>query len=415
MPGPAAVERRLVLADSRDRAAELEDRERGQRRSHPHGAFGHDVDDLVVQRPEVGGAEVVPPARRERRVEHRLMPHERLRRTEVQHRRTELPHGLHDTLAVLHRPCVATDHRDHGEPVQLGRDDVQRGHPTVHEDRGQLVGHVGDPVSVEPQNLGRLLHGPEDGAGQHDRPHGVQPELELGDDTEVPAPAPDAPEELGVLALVRLHEPTVGGHDVDGQQLIDGQPVLAHQPSDAPAEGQSRQPGVGDDAGRNGQPEGLGLAVELAEQHPRLGPRRPGLGVDADPPHRREVDEDPVVTRRVPREAVPAAADGEGEAGPASEGERLHDVGDPSAPRDERRMSVDRPVPDPAVLVVAGVAGAKDVAAEGVLELGERGVVELDLRLDGRHVPPFCSGGYSETEVLRLGEPGQDPRSRQLS
>ena len=94
-------------------------------------------------------------------------------------------------------------------------------------------------------------------------PSGVQPELELGHDAEVAARAPHPPEEIGVLVLARLDQLAVGGDDIDGEQLIDRQAPLAHQPADAAAERQARHTGVRDDPGRHGQPEGLGLAIEI--------------------------------------------------------------------------------------------------------------------------------------------------------
>lgn len=68
--------------------------------------------------------------------------------------------------------------------------------------------------------------------------HGVEAELELGNDPEVSARAADPPEQIGVLVLVRLHEGPIGSDHVHGQELIDRQPVLPHEPSDAPAEGE---------------------------------------------------------------------------------------------------------------------------------------------------------------------------------
>ena len=45
-----------------------------------------DVDHVVGELGHVAGAEVVPPAMRERGVEHRLVVEERLRRAQVEHR-----------------------------------------------------------------------------------------------------------------------------------------------------------------------------------------------------------------------------------------------------------------------------------------------------------------------------------------
>src|SRR5207302_7385629 len=69
----SAVEGGLVLADPRDRPAQLEARERRERRRLPLRVVRDDVDDVVRQLTEVGRAEVVPLPGGERGVEHRLV------------------------------------------------------------------------------------------------------------------------------------------------------------------------------------------------------------------------------------------------------------------------------------------------------------------------------------------------------
>ncbi len=86
-----------------------------------------------------------------------------------------------------------------------------------------------------------------------------------------------------------------------GEQVVDRRAVLAHQPADPTAERQAGDPGVRDDAADGGEPEELGLAVELSPQHACLGARRPGLRVDANAFHRRQVDHEPAVAERVTR------------------------------------------------------------------------------------------------------------------
>ena len=126
----------------------------------------------------------------------------------------------------------------------------------------------------------------------------MKAKLELGDDPEVAAAAAQAPEEVGVLRLARLDELALGGDEVDGEQLVDRQPVLALQPADAAAERQAGDAGVGDDPARRREPERLGLAVELAPEHAGLRPRRARLRIDADALHRPEVDDDAAVADR---------------------------------------------------------------------------------------------------------------------
>jgi hypothetical protein len=71
--------------------------------------------------------------------------------------------------------------------------------------------------------------------------------------------------------------------------------VLALEPSDAAAQRQARDPGVGDDPARGREAERLRLAVELAPQRSRLSPHGARLRVDPNPLHQTQVDHDAVV------------------------------------------------------------------------------------------------------------------------
>jgi hypothetical protein len=63
----------------------------------------------------------------------------------------------------------------------------------------------------------------------------VQADLEAGDDAEVAAAAADGPEQLRMRLVIHAQELAVGGHHLGGQQVVDGQPVLADQVADPPA------------------------------------------------------------------------------------------------------------------------------------------------------------------------------------
>ena len=96
----------------------------------------------------------------------------------------------------------------------------------------------------------------------------MEAKLELGDDPEVAATAAQAPEELGLFGLAGLDEVALGGDQIDRDELVDRQPVLAMKPADTTAERQACDAGVGDDSARRREPERLGLAVELAQSTP---------------------------------------------------------------------------------------------------------------------------------------------------
>ena len=222
----------------------------------------------------------------------------------------------------------------------------------MDDDRRQLIGHIGDPVAVEAKDPWRILHRPEDGTGEHDRPEGVQAELELGDDPEVASAPTYAPEQVGVLGLAGPDEFAGRGDEIDRYELIDRQPVLPHEPADAAAEGEPRKARRGDDARGDGQAMRLRRAIEIAETNARLGTGRTRFGVDVDGVHQAEIDDDAVVAHRQAREAVTSTADGDRQARLVAERNGSDDVGHALAPRDEGRKSIDRAVPDLPMLVV---------------------------------------------------------------
>ncbi len=180
--------------------------------------------------------------------------------------------------------------------VDLLRQERRRRGGCQADQRGQLVGAVADPVAVEAQDLAGALSGVEDRAGEdrRARPGGAW-YVERGRDAEVPAAAAQAPEQLAVLVLARVHQTTVGGDHVGRHQVVAGQAVLAHEPTDAAAEREAGDAGARHEPAGHGQAEGLRLVVELGPGEARLRGCGLRLHVDADALHRREVDHDPAV------------------------------------------------------------------------------------------------------------------------
>ena len=139
----------------------------------------------------------------------------------------------------------------------------------------------------------------------------MEAELERGDDPEVPAGTADAPEQVRLLGLARPDEPAVGGHELDGAQVVDGQPEAALEPPDAATEGQPGDAGVTDDADRADEPVRLGRDVKLAEQRAAVHPGGARRRIDRHAAHPRQVDDEAAVAGRVPGRAVAAGADGQ--------------------------------------------------------------------------------------------------------
>jgi hypothetical protein len=292
----------------------------------------------------------------------------RFRLAHVEQRRAEPSERSHDLLALVDRPRIAAADDHHVLAMEFRGHERGREHPAVGNDRGQLLGHFGDPVAVEPQHLGGVLHCPEDRPGEDQRPDRVEAELEIGDDAEVPTAASHTPEEVRVLGLRRLHELSVRGHQIDAQKLVDRQPVLALEPTDPPTEGEPGEAGVGDDARRDREPKGLGLAIHLPQQHSSLGPGRARLRIDPDPLHLPEIDHHPRVADRQAGIAVAAASKRDQKPLLPRESHSRDYVGDAGAARDQCRPPVDRAVPDLALVVVGSIRGANELSAEGALE-----------------------------------------------
>ena len=145
---------------------------------------------------------------------------------------------------------------------------------------------------------------------------------------KLPPPPRKRPEEIGVLRLARRDEATVGQHDVGLEQIVDGQPQLTGEMADAAAEGDAADPGGGDDAAGGGQPEGMRRVVQFPQLRAPLDTGGAGCRVDADPVHRGEIDDQPVVDRAQPWAVVPTAADGHDDVVVAREVDRGDDVGD---------------------------------------------------------------------------------------
>jgi hypothetical protein len=135
--------------------------------------------------------------------------------------------------------------------------------------------------------------------------------LQTCDDPEVPAAAAERPEQVRVPLGIDVQPVAVRGYELRGEQIIDGQAVLADKPADASSEGQPGNPdrsGV-TESGRETVPRRFGGV--LAGGEPGLGPSDPALRVDVQPAHIRHVQYQAAVGCAVTGQTVPAAADRE--------------------------------------------------------------------------------------------------------
>ena len=245
------------------------------------------------------------------------------------------------------RPCHR--HREAGEHV------VRRRGDELAEPRGELVGPAD---RVRGQALDDL------------RADRVQRELERGDDAEVRSGAPDPPEQVGVLVLAGPDLPAVRRQELDPTHVVDAEAVLPLEPAHPASEGESAHAGVRDHADRAGQPEPLGLAVELAEERAAEYRGRAGLRIDRDPANRGQVDDDPVVARGLPAHAVPAAPHRDHQVLLPAETDGRGHVLDTGRPDHHGRVAIHGGVPHDPGRVVPLVAGQHDLAPKSLAERG---------------------------------------------
>ena len=195
-------------------------------------------------------------------------------------------------------------------------------------------------------------------------PTSCRPEEERGDDAEVPAAAPERPEQVGVLVGARADAFAAREHDVRLEQVVDREPVLAAEVADAAAEREAADSRGRDDPARRRQAVLVRRAVDLAPGAASTGAHGARLRVDLDVLQQRQVDHDAVVDRSETGAVVAAAADGEQQVVVARERDHPCHLIRRCGPGDQCRPLVDHRVVDAARLVVLGVVGADQATPE---------------------------------------------------
>ncbi len=180
----------------------------------------------------------------------------------------------HRTLAVFDGAGIAAVDGDGRPPVQVLRYVRQRRDCAEPDDGAELVRRVGDEVPVEAQHVGGVVGRPEDGPRHHGRAEGMQSEPERGDDAEVAAAASQRPEQIRMVVGGRADDAALGDDHLGSQQIVDDEPVFAHEEADAAAEGDPGDAGVAHDAAGCGETVGLRLVVDVAPQRTTLHPGR---------------------------------------------------------------------------------------------------------------------------------------------
>ena len=181
---------------------------------------------------------------------------------------------------------------------------------------------------------------------------------------KLPPPPRTAQKRSGSEVSLTVDQVAVGRDEVDLQQAVDRHAVLPGQPADAAAEGQAPEADGASVAERRREPVLVRGPRVLAGRRAALGGTDLAHRVDVDRAQGAEIDQHPAVARRVPGDAVAAAADGDLEVEIASRDDRARDVDGRLGADDHRGPPVVVGVVRAARLVVAGIAVDQDATAD---------------------------------------------------
>src|SRR5215468_11988164 len=139
----------------------------------------------------------------------------------------------------------------------------------------------------------------------------MQLELQPRRHAEVAPAAAKSPQELGILIRACPDHRAAGSHELGTDEVVAGETVLSGEMADSAAEGQPGDPGRADDAPRRDETEALGRRVEIEPGRAAIGAGGPGVAVDVDPAHEREIDHQAALAHAVSGGVVPASAYGD--------------------------------------------------------------------------------------------------------
>ena len=139
----------------------------------------------------------------------------------------------------------------------------------------------------------------------------MQTELEPGGDAKVSSTTTDCPEQVRVCLGVHAQDLPVGGNDLGGQKIVDGEAVLAYEHTDPAAQRDPPDPHRAGIAETGGKPVSSCRGCVFACGQPCLCPRRAAFGIDVQGSHIAEIEHDPPIGNAVTGGAVTTAANGE--------------------------------------------------------------------------------------------------------
>jgi hypothetical protein len=150
------------------------------------------------------------------------------------------------------------------------------------------------------------------------------------------------------------------------------------QPADTTAERQTGDPGGRDHAARHGQPEDLGLPIDLSPGRAPLDAHRLVGRIDPDTVHVAQVEHQAAIDGAVTGDVVPTGTDRKQHAVLPSQVDAIDDVGFARAPDDETGSAIDREVLDDPDAVVRRITRSNHRPTKAHAQLDELLVREVD-------------------------------------
>ena len=236
--------------------------------------------------------------------------------------------------------------------------------------QGQIVRRLALVVGIERQNVLRLVARKHDRAADNLPLHGMQGEIESGDDAEVAAAAAHAPEQLGILVRVSRAGSHLSAVTIStARTLSSARPKRRASAPETAAEREPAHAGVRYRAAVVTSPCAIASWSTSPSRLPPATRAMRRLRVDSDAAQQREIDLHAAFARGLAGRTVAAALHCEEQVRRARELHRTAHVGRAARLHDQRRVLVDLRVPDAAGLLVGGNARQQQVAAEAIGEL----------------------------------------------
>ena len=185
-----------------------------------------------------------------------------------------------------------------------------------------------------------------------------------------PPPPRIAQKSSGCCCAARRHDAAIGEDHVGLEQVVDRETERARQVTSAATKRQSSGARRRDNAGWDGETEGMRCVIDIAGRAAGLDTNGPSRRIHAHALHHRKIDHESVVATAEARAVVTAATNRQQHAIVASEVHGRDDISHVDAARDKTRTLVDHAVVQRACSIVVGIARLNQSSAKILLKRG---------------------------------------------